>query len=531
MTAPAVVQDPWEEYKRKHGIGQPQAQDTASSDFAAYQAKHGQQEPAADASGFAGAGAGGSTEKVPLLSEGLGATIAQGPTLGFSDELRGALGAPLRSLTKGTSLKDSYTSIRDEERDKLRTYGQDHPIAAPVAETVASLPAALAGGPAGWLKDGMAFGGASGLGHAEGDASSQAQATGLGAALGGLFTQGAKALGKGSSALLDKLNPRRLVRRELATVMPDNARTEFNLRHDLAPGATVPGELGPDASAMATQLGKNRRTAITSKTQVHERIREVRDIRAAVGKEYDALERDLPVDPEIIALSEQAGQPIDPTATTVPFSVVHRLRSDVSRMRAKGMPMHDINVMRDKISTWLSDRVPEVRPVDVQYDALTRHYGDALKGLSAARQGSKDAAKRALSAGSRQGNRFMPSPWHPIQFAKALIEPTPAAKAAALQQVGYTPANAEQEMAKILAERNRITGGGPTPFMGRTGAAALGGMVAPQLSSDTAQASSQATQLRTKGLSNDQLSQQLSSTFTPEVVRFIVAATPQRMAQ
>jgi len=75
------------------------------------------------------------------LSKGarLAMTAAQGPTLGFADELAGLIQAPFIA-TKGESLGDAYTRGRDVYRSGVQSYQQEQPIGSAVAQGVASLP-------------------------------------------------------------------------------------------------------------------------------------------------------------------------------------------------------------------------------------------------------------------------------------------------------------------------------------------------------------------------------------------------------
>jgi len=69
----------------------------------------------------------------------LAMTAAQGPTLGFADELAGIFQAPFIA-TKGESLSDAYTRGRDVYRSGVESYQQEQPIGSAVAQGVASLP-------------------------------------------------------------------------------------------------------------------------------------------------------------------------------------------------------------------------------------------------------------------------------------------------------------------------------------------------------------------------------------------------------
>ena len=75
------------------------------------------------------------------LSKGarLAMTAAQGPTLGFADEIAGALQAPF-IRKEGEGLVDAYARGRDVYRSGVESYQQEMPIGSGVAQAVASLP-------------------------------------------------------------------------------------------------------------------------------------------------------------------------------------------------------------------------------------------------------------------------------------------------------------------------------------------------------------------------------------------------------
>lgn len=69
------------------------------------------------------------------------------------------------------------------------------------------------------------------------------------------------------------------------------------------------------------------------------------------------------------------------------------------------------------------------------------------------------------------------------------------------------------------------------PIAARMLGMTAGAAFAPTLSDNAAGANAEAIQLRSSGMSNADLAAELSQRYTPEVVRFIVAATPQRIGQ
>ena len=538
MTAPIATQGPDKE-KIKRNLAKMESMGASEAEMEEYLQSEGLT-PTVDAKPLPGnpdapeqptaASHGSGTSDDVGMAEGVMRAGAQGLTLGFSDELAGLAAG----LSRPTQFKDAYVDVRDRERAKQSSFADQHGLASGIAEAVGGLAPSIAAGPAGLLKGGTMFGAASALGHAEGTPESQAEATavgaGLGAALGGI----GKAAGKTFGALADKINPKRVARRNMATLVPDDAEALFAKRQALTPGATVPGDLSPETAALSNTLGKSAKGAITGRRQAFARVKEIATQRKAVGKEYDALNFDaagnvraIPVDPVIQKLADDMGMPLaNPSMTT--FAEIHRLRHEAQKIatRARGMAKNDAIAVKEDIDFWLQGHVPEVKAVDARYAPLTQHLSDALSSLKATKQGNVLAAKRGMGAGTRQGNRLLGIP----QLLQRVVEPSPARKAEALQKVAFNPQTAEKELGRILQAREGIVNG-PNPFLSRDMAAQAGAAVAPQLSSDTASAHTQAIQMRSQGVTDAQLEQQLSAQYTPSVVKFILAATPQRLPQ
>lgn len=135
-------------------------------------------------------------------------SVAQGVSLGFADELAGALGAIPASLQTGESIGDAYTGIRDAARANADAYRQRAPGASLAAEVAGGL---LTGGVGGGravagasgrelLRQsagvGAGLGAASGLGYSEADtAGGMAADTVAGGLLGGAAGAAFPALG------------------------------------------------------------------------------------------------------------------------------------------------------------------------------------------------------------------------------------------------------------------------------------------------------------------------------------------------
>jgi hypothetical protein len=105
--------------------------------------------------------------------------------------------------------------------------------------------------------------------------------------------------------------------------------------------------------------------------------------------------------------------------------------------------------------------------------------------------------------------------------------------AEATERTLFTPANTQAALGRVLDARARILA--PESQLASRSARVLGALAgnvaAPALSTNAVMARTLAAQLREQGASDEAVTQQLGMTYTPEVVRFVVAATPQRMPQ
>lgn len=119
--------------------------------------------------------------------------LEQGASLGFADELKAALGAPIVAARTGQTLGETFAQLRQGERDVTRALTEGFPVTSGGAELAGAL--ALPGGAAKsapflvksatqGLKGGL-FGGAQSLGQAEGTAGEQLVESGVGAGIGG----------------------------------------------------------------------------------------------------------------------------------------------------------------------------------------------------------------------------------------------------------------------------------------------------------------------------------------------------------
>lgn len=73
--------------------------------------------------------------------------VANGPLMGFGDEVLGALGAVGKTLTNGQSFKDNYRETRDMYRGIQDQYKEDFPIASVATQLAGSAPVIAANAP------------------------------------------------------------------------------------------------------------------------------------------------------------------------------------------------------------------------------------------------------------------------------------------------------------------------------------------------------------------------------------------------
>lgn len=75
-------------------------------------------------------------------------TAMQGPTMGFYDELAGAVAAPIRSITEGVPLSQAYQEQRDIIRGAVGSYTKENPYTSMGLQAAATLPTMAISAPA-----------------------------------------------------------------------------------------------------------------------------------------------------------------------------------------------------------------------------------------------------------------------------------------------------------------------------------------------------------------------------------------------
>ena len=72
----------------------------------------------------------------------------QGPTMGFYDEIAGAVAAPVRAITEGVPLSQAYQEQRDIIRGAAESYTKENPYTSAGLQVAATLPTMAIGAPA-----------------------------------------------------------------------------------------------------------------------------------------------------------------------------------------------------------------------------------------------------------------------------------------------------------------------------------------------------------------------------------------------
>jgi hypothetical protein len=72
----------------------------------------------------------------------------QGPTMGFYDEIAGAVAAPIRAITEGVPLSQAYQEQRDIIRGAVGSYTKENPYTSAGLQVAATLPTMAIGAPA-----------------------------------------------------------------------------------------------------------------------------------------------------------------------------------------------------------------------------------------------------------------------------------------------------------------------------------------------------------------------------------------------
>jgi len=72
----------------------------------------------------------------------------QGPTMGFYDEIAGAVAAPIRAVTEGVPLSQAYQEQRDIIRGAVESYSKENPYTSMGLQAAATLPTMAIGAPA-----------------------------------------------------------------------------------------------------------------------------------------------------------------------------------------------------------------------------------------------------------------------------------------------------------------------------------------------------------------------------------------------
>lgn len=416
----------------------------------------------------------------------------QGGLFGFADEL----GAAAAATMTGHPIKNYGTNL-DYLRERFKMANEAHPkteFAGELAGTIASPITKALGvigpsGPTATTFQRVASGAASGAvggaiaGAGNADESNRAGGAVIGGTVGLVAGTALPLAGRAVSAtggrLLDALNPERAVVREAAALIPQNAK-EIAIRQEaLAPGTVVPGTLSPELRAMSRVVGADAESGLGARLESEARFNDLKAGRRAIGQIYESVgkanER-LPVDDEARAILTEAGSL---PGESVSFETMHKLRSKLlsqARKTNDAAKAFDLNKRANRITTWLEQRVPDLRETDKVYAFLSDRL-DAEKGLHKTITNSAQSYAAARTAGASPtspGAQLVGSQGGIGATLLSILQPDRAARARAVRSVLLTPADGSSTtLDDILRARQRMGRQGTMDAYARTLADAL----------------------------------------------------------
>lgn len=319
----------------------------------------------------------------------------QGPTMGFADEILGALGAAGKTLVNGQSFGDNYRKMRDFYRGASKQEEEDNPVLSRVFRGAAAAPLATIGpAPVAGAKmlvnagragaSGAISGGIQGVGDSTADTLGGMLKDGAqGAALGGALGAAAVPVARGMGGMYDV--GKSLVFKSAAEKLAQQKLAEALLRD--ARGAAVSGNPAAvigQAESRLTKMGPEARVADAS----GQNTRQLLDTLATLpGTTKDAAERAI--------LERQAG------------------RADRLRGSAQSALGQDGTRLATSIDDLLAKRSEAAAPL---YDALYKRgvfINDELRGVidAANRLGAGGEAKRIAIAKQRDYSLTPDTQW------------------------------------------------------------------------------------------------------------------------
>ncbi|MEN6404381.1 MAG: hypothetical protein ABFE07_20160 [Armatimonadia bacterium] len=359
--------------------------------------------------------------EAPGAVQGL-ANVLQGPTLGFADEIGGALQAGGKLLTGDTNISDNYLEGRDKMRGASDAAAERNPILSSVTQFAASLPLMAVGGgapaagaaPVGmggnmWTaaRTGAAWGAANAAGTSRADspidlALDAAKGGATSAALGAVAVPVARGMGSAGTAITSRISDagrRNHAREKVVEALIRDARGAA-AGADIPDGAIMrPGVSSPieRAAAKLAQLGDDARLVDTG----DKNTRALLDINASIpGKTGPATERAIRA--RKAGRGDRLADAADNALQTMGLDFLGSLRSLASARSAKAKPFYDqLDGLVLQADDDLASLVQRARPFHGSAERLATIDGiptDDLASLAAGGQVSLKTMERLKNA-------------------------------------------------------------------------------------------------------------------------------------
>jgi len=436
-----------------------------------------------------------------VMSPGLrdyGRAAGMGATLGFEDELGGAL-AGMKALAHGQDMDSAYTTTRDEIRGNYAAAKKVAPkrmLAAEVGGGLAS--AALGGTELGAAAKGAGLGarvlggaatgalasGASGVGYSD-SKPVQAGLTGAagGALLGGALPLVGAGLGKVVGGLVNRFNPEASVAKATGHLLPPGAPAALAAREALAPGTTVPAALNPELmGASVRNIGADaalgRAAHLASEARLDTIKQSLKDIgdqmeQTLAGRLADVDQPSAAPIRKILVQNGLMPTPHSSGADVVDLKVVQalrnklRLRMEGQKGMAKGETYQNVRTLSD----WLLHQAPDIGKLDHDYATLSqarKAEETLLKHIKQSRRSFSSSRSAGIEPGSPGAS--LPSSGGLMQ---KILSPDRAALAQAAHKLLLTPGGIPQA---LLRRQNYMPSATPGMLGAMGGGQAMGGL-------------------------------------------------------
>jgi hypothetical protein len=362
--------------------------------------------------------------------------------------------AGARSVVRGQPYAQALSDIRGAESDTPKAL---------------SIPARIAGGgmaaaaiPGGPVLQGARYGILNGLLGAEPTSvKDRLHDAALQGSVGAIAGKAGTWLGAAGRRAMDAIQPSRAIVREAATQIPANAASTLARQESLAPGSGVLADLAPEMQALARGIGAHAESGVTARLGAESRNAILKQAKSALGKEYEAMNRAVPLDAEIRAALQASGKKavIPKGATEIELSAVLKARSHLlaeARATKNSATQFEKNQHAATLTEWASKHAPDLPKVDADYAFLMARSGAAKK---TAREITGSSANYAASRayGGEVGSIGGSLPSGSRGFADilaGLVRPDRAKRAQAVNELLLAPGDATAKaLSRIMKQR------------------------------------------------------------------------------